>query len=228
MLLLLLLMVVKLGKVAGCKRRRSEVGRKRGQVRPKTAARSHRMMKHAPVMMWRHEGRHETHPVVMRGHEVQLMDPLLLAALVLEPDLDDPHGKAGLLGQLLAHQPRRLRVLIEAGLQHFQLFCLDRRPRTATLPILALLLVAVPVSVVHVVVRLVRQELALVILVLLVIGKGLAVVVVVFLRRRRPTHDDSCRGGSGSCGQQLLHILGADLTLDARVGVRVVQQQFPR
>ena len=82
------------------------------------------------------------------AHELQLVDSLSLAALVLEPDLDDPHGQPGLLGQLLTHQARGLWVLVEAGLQHLQLLGLDGGAGAATLAVLALLLVIVLVLVI--------------------------------------------------------------------------------
>ena len=53
------------------------------------------------------------------GHEPELVHPLLFAPLVLEPDLDDPHAQAGVLGQLLPHQPGGFGIIIEDILQHF-------------------------------------------------------------------------------------------------------------
>ena len=49
------------------------------------------------------------------------MHPLLLAPLVLEPDLDDPHAQARVLGQLLSHQSCGLWIIVEDILQHFKL-----------------------------------------------------------------------------------------------------------
>ena len=85
------------------------------------------------------------------GDKLHLVDSLLFAALVLEPDLDDPHGQPGLLGQLLSHLPRRLGVLVEAGLQHLQLLGLDGGAGATTLAVLSnlalsLVLVVVVVS----------------------------------------------------------------------------------
>ncbi len=70
----------------------------------------------------------------------QLMNPLLLAALVLEPDLDDPHAEPRLLRQLFAHQPRRLRRRREDRLEQLQLLRRDIGPRTSSLPVLTSLL----------------------------------------------------------------------------------------
>ena len=47
--------------------------------------------------------------------------------------LDDPHGQAGLFGQLLSDVPRRLRRLRESVLQDLQLFRLDGGARSAPL-----------------------------------------------------------------------------------------------
>ena len=67
--------------------------------------------------------------------------PLLLAALVLEPDLDDAHGEAGVAGQLLAHQPRWLRGLCEDVLQHLQLLGRDVGAGSTSLAVLALFII---------------------------------------------------------------------------------------
>ena len=48
----------------------------------------------ASAVVW---GQEADHPVVV-VHEVELVDPLGLAPLVLEPDLDHSHGQPGLLG----------------------------------------------------------------------------------------------------------------------------------
>ena len=88
-------------------------------------------------------GRQEGSP----GHEPHLVKPLLLAALVLEPDLDDPHRQTGLLGQLLSHQPRRLRRLVEHVLEDLELLGLDGGPGSSAL-VLLVLLVAVGIVVV--------------------------------------------------------------------------------
>ena len=71
------------------------------------------------------------------------MHPLFLASLVLEPDLDNPHGQASVLGQLFPHGSGWLWVLVEDIPQHLQLFCLDGGPGTASLSILAFLFVLV-------------------------------------------------------------------------------------
>jgi hypothetical protein len=70
----------------------------------------------------------------------QLMNPLLFTPLVLEPDLDDPHAQPRLLGQLLAHQPRRLRRRREDRLEQLQLLGRDIGTGTSPLPVLASLL----------------------------------------------------------------------------------------
>jgi len=58
-------------------------------------------MQSSPVV-----GRQErSHPVAV-VHEVQLIDSLGLAPLVLEPHLDHSHGQTRVLGQLFSHQPR--------------------------------------------------------------------------------------------------------------------------
>ena len=67
---------------------------------------------------------------------VHLIDPLLLAALVLEPHLDHSHRQACLLGKLFSHLPGWLRVLVKTVLEDLELFCLYRRSRTSPLPIL--------------------------------------------------------------------------------------------
>ena len=77
------------------------------------------------------------------SHEPELVHPLLLAALVLEPDLDDPHGEPGVLGQLLSHHPGRLGRGVEHVLQDLQLLRGDVGPGAPSLPVLALLLVVV-------------------------------------------------------------------------------------
>ena len=63
-------------------------------------------------------GREERHPARV-DHVLHLVDPLLLAPLVLEPHLDHPHRQARLFCQLLSHQPSRFRVLIKAGFENF-------------------------------------------------------------------------------------------------------------
>jgi len=81
------------------------------------------------------------------GHEPHLVQPLLFAALVLEPDLDDPHGQAGFLGELFPHETRWLRRLVEDVLEDLELLGLDGGPRPPPL-VLLVLLVAVGVVVV--------------------------------------------------------------------------------
>lgn len=73
-------------------------------------------------------------------HKPQLMHPLLLASLVLEPHLYYPHTQVCVLGQLLPHQPRRLCILVEHILEHLQLLGSDVCPGSSPLAILALLL----------------------------------------------------------------------------------------
>merc|ERR1711962_1404350 len=46
-------------------------------------------------------------------HISKLMHSLLFTAFVPEPDLDDSHREPRVLGQLLTHQPSRLRGLLE-------------------------------------------------------------------------------------------------------------------
>ena len=70
------------------------------------------------------------------GDIVHLVDPLLLAPLVLEPHLDHPHRQPRLLGKLLTHLPCWLRVLVKAVLENLELFCLDCRSWSAPLSIL--------------------------------------------------------------------------------------------
>ncbi len=86
------------------------------------------------------------------GHESHLVHPLLLAAFVLEPHLDDPHWQPGLLGQLLPHQSRGLWRLAEHVLEDLQLLGLDGGPRppalVLALVVRAALLLAVGVAVV--------------------------------------------------------------------------------
>ena len=45
---------------------------------------------------------------------LHLIDSLLFAPLVLEPDLDNSHGQASVLGQLFPHLSSWLGILIEA------------------------------------------------------------------------------------------------------------------
>jgi hypothetical protein len=78
--------------------------------------------------------------MMMALQVAQLMNPLLLAPLVLEPDLDDPHGEPRLLRQLLAHHPCRLRRRREDRLEQLQLLRGDIGPRTSPFPVLASLL----------------------------------------------------------------------------------------
>ena len=62
------------------------------------------------------------------------------------PYLNYPHRESSLLGQLLSNVPGRLRCLGECSLQDFQLFGLDRRPRSASLsarPVVGTLVLAV-------------------------------------------------------------------------------------
>ena len=120
--ILLLVMVVVVVKVGGKAAVGHRIGRHKHGMHQRAAAATARKAAHS-------------------GHVAQLVHPLLLAALVLEPDLDDPHAEACLLGQLLAHQPRRLGCRAEDILQHLQLLGGDVGPRAASLPILALLLV---------------------------------------------------------------------------------------
>ena len=47
------------------------------------------------------------------GDVLHLVDPLLLASLVLKPDLDHPHGQPGVLGQLFANLTRWFGILIK-------------------------------------------------------------------------------------------------------------------
>ena len=85
--------------------------------------------------------RREGHPHVGREpvtrDELHLVDPLLLAALVLEPDLDDTHGQARVFGQLFSHLACRFRVLIKASLEDLQLLGLDGGAGAAPLPVLS-------------------------------------------------------------------------------------------
>ena len=70
------------------------------------------------------------------GDIVHLVDPLLLAPLVLEPHLDHPHRQARLLGELLSHLPCWLWVLVKAVLENLKLFCFDCRSWSPPLSIL--------------------------------------------------------------------------------------------
>ena len=98
------------------------------------------------VVAWprEHGGHMEAGPGVEAApgarHEPQLVHPLLLAPLVLEPDLDHPHAQPRVLGQLLPHQSRGFGILIKAVLEHLKLLGLDGCPGPSPPPVLALLL----------------------------------------------------------------------------------------
>ncbi len=103
----------------------------------------------------------------------QLVNALLLAALVLEPDLDDPHAQPRLLRQLFAHHPRRLRRRREDRLEQLQLLRRDIGPRTSPLPVLASLLCCSSLS----------GNLYILLLLLSVLGSGLGFVLVFRLSK---------------------------------------------
>ena len=86
-------------------------------------------------MWWKGHTHMRREPVT--SDEVHLVDAFLLTALVLEPDLDDTHGQARLLGQLFAHLTRWFWVLVETRLQHLQLFGLDGGTGATAFAILA-------------------------------------------------------------------------------------------
>merc|ERR1719410_1609417 len=77
------------------------------------------------------------------GHEPQLVHPLLLAPLVLEPDLDHTHRQTSVPRQLLPHGSGGFGVLVENIPQHLELLGFDRGPGAAPLPVLALLLLVI-------------------------------------------------------------------------------------
>merc|ERR1719481_2552156 len=85
-------------------------------------------------------GGQEGHSAWMH-HVLHLVDPLLFATFVLEPDLNHSHGQPSVLGQLLPHQSCRFGVLVEAGLEHLELLSLDGGPRTTSLSILSFFLI---------------------------------------------------------------------------------------
>lgn len=106
----------------------------------------------------------------------QLVHPLLLTPLVLEPDLDHSHAQTGVLSQLLSHQSGRLGVGVEDVLQHLQLLGGDVGPGPSPLPVLTLLLV-IPLAL--------SLSIPLLLLVLLV-----ALLVLRFLWRLRLVRED--------------------------------------
>ena len=120
------------------KTRREHVGR-RGREVARHAARRETVARRSPGM--RRKGHSHVRREPVAGDELHLVDPLLLAALVLEPDLDDAHGEAGVFGQLLPHLAGRLRVLVEAGLEDLELLGLDCGAGPTALPVLAYLTV---------------------------------------------------------------------------------------
>ena len=85
-------------------------------------------------------GWQEGHPARV-DHVLHLVDPLLLAPLVLEPHLDHPHRQARFFCQLLSHQSGRFRVLIKTGFENFELFCFYGCSWSSPFAILAFFLV---------------------------------------------------------------------------------------
>ena len=110
--------------------------------------------KHARMMKWS-----TTRRILRRSHEPQLVHPLLLAPLVLEPHLDHSHAQACVLGQLFSHQSGGFGILIEDILQHLQLLGCDVSPGSSSLAILAFFLVISLLVIIILLVRLIMLRL---------------------------------------------------------------------